>query len=225
MNNRISNQLALSINGPEPEAAVDRLDLPDAEIYFYRAFFSKEESDRYFAELLNETPWRQEQIKWYGKMMDLPRLTAWYGDQGKAYRYSGITVEPNAWTPTLLAIKHAIEKETGATFNSVLLNRYRSGRDSVAWHCDDEPGLGPEPVIGSVSFGETRPFNMRHKRRSDAKTKIELSHGSYLLMKGRTQESWLHEIPKTTRSLGERINLTFRTIVEVPRKPSGRQNS
>jgi len=210
---RASNQLGLNLDS-NVDTNPDYLALQDAEVYFYRTFFSKQESDSYLYDLLSNTPWKHEQIRWYGKMIDLPRLTAWFGDEGKVYKYSGIVVEPHPWTPTLLKIKQAIEAKTGVTFNSVLLNLYRNGRDSVAWHSDDEPELGPEPIIGSVSFGETRPFNFRHKGQPNLRARVELSHGSYLIMKGRTQETWVHEIPKTSRQIRERINLTFRTIVE-----------
>ncbi len=215
MNIHIGKQLGFGEQPPLQGEEAERLPLPDAEVYFYRVFFSAAESDRFLTELLEKTPWKQEQIRWYGKLINLPRLTAWYGDAGKVYKYSGITVEPNAWTDSLLKIKALIEAATGVVFNSVLLNLYRDGRDSVAWHSDNEAELGPQPVIGSVSFGETRPFNFRHKKTPSLRAKVELSHGSYLLMKGPTQDCWVHEIPKTSRKVRERINLTFRTIVDV----------
>jgi alkylated DNA repair dioxygenase AlkB len=215
MNSRVGSQLSFEGAAASLETEPEVLNLPDAEVYFYRAVLPKSQSDVLFQELLKSTPWKQEQIRWYGKLMDLPRLTAWYGDEGKVYKYSGITVEPNPWTPPLLTIKAAVEERSGTTFNSVLLNLYRSGRDSVSWHSDDEPGLGLHPVIGSFSLGETRTFNLRHKADPSLRAKVDLSHGSYLLMKGQTQAQWLHEIPKTSRQIGPRINLTFRTIVEV----------
>jgi alkylated DNA repair dioxygenase AlkB len=143
---------------------------------------------------------------------DLPRLTAWYGDPAKTYVYSGITVRSLEWIAPLLEIKRRIEGVSDYSFNSVLLNRYRNGSDSVSWHADDEPELGQNPLIGSVSFGEARSFQMKHKF-LDEKRKIILEHGSYLLMKGSTQHYWLHQIPKSKRALGERINLTFRDII------------
>jgi alkylated DNA repair dioxygenase AlkB len=211
-----ANQLGLDFMETQqgPSRTPETFDLPEANIVFYREFFSPEESNSFMSDLLANTAWRQEQIKWYGKPMDLPRLTAWYGDEGKVYKYSGITVEPTPWTPLLLHIKQAIEDVSGLTFNSVLLNLYRNGRDSVSWHSDDEPGLGVNPIIGSVSFGETRPFNFRHKKDKNLRFKVDLTSGSYLLMRGPTQDFWDHEIPKTSRSIGPRINLTFRRIVE-----------
>ncbi|MBI3743295.1 MAG: alpha-ketoglutarate-dependent dioxygenase AlkB [Chloroflexi bacterium] len=197
----------------EPQA--ERIDLPDADVVFYRSFFSGDESDRFFEELTTHAAWKQERIKYYGKVMDLPRQTAWYGDEGKSYVYSGIRVDPQPWTATLLTIKRRVESVSEVTFNSVLLNLYRHGRDSVAWHSDDEPDLGPDPVIGSVSFGETRTFWFRHRRDHSLRFKIELPHGSYLLMRGQTQHFWVHQIPKTTRHCEPRINLTFRVIKEV----------
>ncbi|MGZ4044594.1 MAG: alpha-ketoglutarate-dependent dioxygenase AlkB family protein, partial [Bacteroidia bacterium] len=152
----------------------------------------------------------------YGKMIDLPRLTAWYGENDKPYKYSGIPMNPHPWTSDLLRIKEKIEKEAGTEFSSVLLNLYRKGQDSVNWHSDDEKELGTNPVIGSVSFGETRVFQLKHKY--DTKLKkidIPLTHGSFLLMKGTTQHYWQHQIPKTTREIKPRINLTFRVIKNV----------
>jgi alkylated DNA repair dioxygenase AlkB len=186
--------------------------MPDADIVLYPDFFNVTESDRFLEHLLVHTAWKQEHIRLWGKMMALPRLTAWYGDAGKAYTYSGLTVHPHPWTPTLLAIKRRIETVTEAHFNSVLLNLYRDGCDSVAWHSDDETELGPHPVIGSVSFGATRRFQFKHKDRRTHRTSIALPHGSLLLMQGTTQHCWLHCLPKTTRTCGPRINLTFRVI-------------
>jgi alkylated DNA repair dioxygenase AlkB len=198
--------------GQNVPRAFERLDMPDAEVVFYRNFFSKEQSDTYYEDLRCNANWKQEQIKFYGKLIDLPRLTAWYGDEGKKYTYSGITVEPDPWTPMLLTIKNEIEAVSGVIFNSVLLNFYRGERDSVAWHADDEPELGHNPVIGSVSLGETRGFQFKHKRDKSLRIKIDLPHGSYLLMKGPTQDHWLHQVPKETKSRQPRINLTFRVI-------------
>jgi alkylated DNA repair dioxygenase AlkB len=187
--------------------------MPDGDVVFYPNFFDLTESDKFFSDLLNEINWRQDKIKWYGKEIDLPRLTAWYGDNDKCYTYSGIPMNPEAWTPTLLSIKKRIEAVAEVNFNSVLLNRYRGGRDSISWHSDDEPELGEKPVIGSVSFGDTRRFQFRHKVRKDlSKIELGLTHGSFLLMKGQTQQFWQHQIPKTSKPLKPRINLTFRVI-------------
>jgi len=187
--------------------------MPDGEVVIYHSLFNKAESDQCFQELLSGIKWRQDKMKLYGKEFDLPRLTAWYGDEGKSYTYSGIPMNPEAWTPTLLSIKRRIEEVAEVKFNSVLVNLYCSGKDSVSWHSDDEPELGKEPTIGSVSFGEARRFQLRHKFNKNLdKVEINLSHGSFLIMKGSTQHFWQHQIPKTSKLLRERINLTFRII-------------
>ena len=188
-------------------------DLPDAEVVLYENLFTKEESNKLFKSLIEAIKWQQDQIKFYGKLIDLPRLTAWYGVNDKPYTYSGIPMNPNPWNEDLLFIKKRIEKKANVDFSSCLLNYYRNGKDSVNWHQDNEKELGQNPVIGSVSFGETRPFQLKHLDREDLeKVDIHLSHGSFLLMKGTTQHYWKHQIPKTTRDIKARINLTFRII-------------
>lgn len=188
------------------------IDLPDADLLYFRRLFPKEDADSLFLALQQEIHWQQEKITLYGKTHDVPRLTSWYGDPRKTYMYSGIRVETRLWTPTLMEIKRKIEVVSNTTFNSVLLNRYRGGSDGVSWHADDEPELGTNPTIGSVSFGQSRPFQMKHKFDNKLKQIIGLDHGSYLLMKGKTQHYWLHQIPRTRRALGERINLSFRVV-------------
>lgn len=194
------------------EPVKQKLDMIDAEVYFYRDFFSKKEADNYFRILKNEIKWQQDFIKFYGKEMLIPRLTAWYGETDKPYTYSGIPMKPHPWSKELMEIKERIEKEAKVTFTSVLLNQYRTGKDSVSWHSDDEKELGRNPVIGSVSFGEERPFHFKHKEDKNLKEKILLTHGSFLLMGGETQHHWKHQIPKTSREILPRINLTFRVI-------------
>lgn len=184
------------------------LRMPDADVNFYPAFFSIAESDAYFKMLAEKIAWEALTIGTPRGRVSLPRLVAWYGEV--EYKYSGIMHPPRAWTPTLLEIKSRIEIIAAITFNSVLLNYYRDGRDSVAWHADDEPELGRAPVIGSVSFGATREFQFRHKSKKDLKANIELTDGSLLMMRGATQRHWLHRIPKTETPVGARINLTFR---------------
>jgi alkylated DNA repair dioxygenase AlkB len=188
------------------------INIPDGDVSICLNLFSAQESDKFFEVLKNEIDWKQEQINFFGKTHDIPRLTAWYGDLGKSYSYAGISVEPSSWTDTLLQIKEKIESVSNVKFNSVLLNRYRSGNDGVSWHSDDEPELGVNPIIGSVSFGQSRPFHLKHKDLEGVKEKVTLEHGSYLLMKGETQHKWLHQIPKSKKEMGERINLTFRII-------------
>jgi alkylated DNA repair dioxygenase AlkB len=166
---------------------------------------------------LETTAWRQDVFKMYGKEMPFPRLTAWCGDDGTAYTYSGLGNIPGPWTPPILEVKRAVELPCGVTFNSVLLNRYRGGQDSVSWHADDEPEFGKNPVIASVSFGGTRLFQLKHRKRKELKASIDLTHGSLLIMRGGTQENWLHQVPKTKRPVQERVNLTFRVVVAEQR--------
>lgn len=195
-----------------PQLTPQTLQLPDADIVFYPSIFSPSESDRLYADLYTQTAWQEKIITIQGRSIPIPRLTAWYGDAGGTYTYSGITMTPEAWTPTLLQIKTKVEQLSGTPFNSVLLNLYRNGRDSVAWHSDDEPELGQNPVIASVSLGATRRFALKHKHRKDLKQTIDLFHGSCLLMQGSTQHYWQHQIPKTAKPVAARINLTFRLV-------------
>ncbi len=190
----------------------ESLSMPDGDVLLYRTLFDGKESNQLFSELHDNTNWKQESVKLYGKLVPIPRLTAWYGDSGKSYTYSKIAMSPEPWTPTLLVIKSKIEALSGVQFNSVLLNLYRHGSDSVAWHSDDEPELGENPVIGSVSFGGTRRFMFRHKYKKELKKEVVLTHGSFLIMKGATQHFWQHQIPKTAKKIEPRINLTFRII-------------
>ena len=211
-----SQSVLPDIFSPLPDCgseAVEKIDLPDAEVLLFRNLFSKNEADALFEELRQAVSWQREKINLYGKEYALPRLTAWYGEPNKTYIYSGITVEASPWIPVILKIKERIERVSNVPFNSVLLNRYRNGSDGVSWHADDEPELGENPVIGSVSLGEERSFQMKHKTDKNAKNKaILLENGSYLLMQGPTQHHWLHQIPKSKRSMNERINLTFRNV-------------
>jgi alkylated DNA repair dioxygenase AlkB len=187
--------------------------LPDAEIILYESFFDDAESAALFDELLGQTAWAQRYVKIYGQQYAEPRLTAWYGEAGKQYSYSGITLQPLPWTPTLWGIKQRVDAAAKATFNSVLLNLYRDGRDSNGWHQDNEPELGQNPMIASVSLGGTRRFQLRHKfRREVPKVELDLSPGSLLVMAGPTQHYWQHQIPKTKKPVAARLNLTFRII-------------
>ena len=197
----------------EHSQACSRIEMADGDVYLFPSLFSECEANRLFDVLRRDILWRQENIKLYGKVNQLPRLTAWYGDPGTTYRYSGITVEPSPWMPALLEIRARIEQVSSARFNSVLLNLYRDGSDSMAWHADDEPELGRNPVIGSVSFGQSRTLQLKHKTEKVSRQNIQLANGSYLLMQGPMQHHWLHQIAKSRRPLGERINLTYRKIL------------
>jgi alkylated DNA repair dioxygenase AlkB len=205
---QLESKPAKTVETPVKEKKIISL---NGEAIFYSQFFTIEESDQFFKELENDVNWKQDYIKLYGKPIPLPRLTAWYGDEGKSYIYSGIEQHPDPWTSTLEMIKNRIESVANVKFNSVLLNLYRDGKDSVSWHSDDEPELGENPIIGSVSLGGTRRFCLKHKE-SNQKIEIELAHGSFLLMRGELQHYWLHQVPKTQKAVTPRINLTFRII-------------
>ena len=183
----------------------------NGEYLFLPDFFTKLESDKYFQKLKNDIRWKQESMNMYGKQVMFPRLTAWYGDNDKPYSFSGITLSPHSWTKELSKIKDKIEPIAKTQFNSVLLNRYRDGNDSISWHTDAEKELGINPIIASVNFGATRKFQLRHIKTKE-KIEIELTHGSLLIMQGELQHFWQHQVPKTTQKVTERINLTFRVI-------------
>lgn len=187
-------------------------DLPEAEIIYYPSFFDTPKAEMIFKELLATIPWQQDEIKLFGKTHPQPRLTALFGNEGKPYSYSNITMQPHPWTSILEKIKIKIEEVANANFSTVLLNLYRDGKDSNGWHADDEKELGQNPIIASVSFGAERYFHLKHKSNKDLKQKILLKNGSLLLMKGSTQHHWLHQIPKTAKPIEPRINLTFRII-------------
>ena len=173
-----------------------------------------------FDRMFSEVKWQEREIVLFGKRMLQPRLVAWQGDPGKSYRYSGSTWEPDPWSPSVLEIRNRIEEwfhekmdqRGGASFNGVLLNLYRSGSDSMGWHRDNEPELGPEPLIASVSLGAVRRFVLRNREHPERKHVLELPHGSLLVMGGATQRDWEHSLPKSARVQGARINLTFRRL-------------
>jgi alkylated DNA repair dioxygenase AlkB len=161
--------------------------------------------------LWSELDWRQDSIVLFGRRVQQPRLSAWLGDAGARYRYSGLSLEPLPWNPALRGLRHALESRLGRPFNSVLVNAYRDGRDSMGWHADDEPELGQEPVIASVSLGACRRFVVRRVQTREL-TEFHLEHGSLLVMSGSSQAEFRHALPKTSRPCGLRINLTFRQI-------------
>lgn len=188
------------------------LDLQDAEVRYYPVFFDSSESDRLKHELLKMHTWRQDTIKIFGREILQPRLSAWHGDPAALYTYSSLQLQPEPWTDTLLHIKSRIEKVTKTSYNSVLLNLYRDGQDSMGWHSDDEKELRENPVIASLTFGEARIFHFRHRFQKSLRHKITLENGSLLLMSGKTQHYWQHQVPKTKRKIAERMNLTFRQV-------------
>lgn len=184
--------------------------VPDGELSFLAQLELSLPNSEVLARLLAETAWRSESITLWGKQFLQPRLTAWHGEA--AYTYSGLRLEPLPFTPLQQEIRAAVEAASGRRFNSVLLNYYRDGRDSMGMHSDDEPELGAEPAIASVSFGAARTFILQHKR-TKQRVKVDLTDGSLLLMAGQLQENWTHGINKITREVGARVNLTFRLIV------------
>lgn len=178
----------------------------------HRGVISSEAADRAMAALTAEVDWEQPTIRMYGKTIPQPRLVAWFGDRGLTYSYSGTTMHPHDWTPTLESLKTSSEVVAGAAFNSGLVNLYRDGADSVAWHADDEPELGTEPIIASLSLGAERRFHLKH-RESGETVRVDLPAGSVVVMSGRCQSDWVHQISKTKRPVEPRINLTFRRIL------------
>lgn len=187
--------------------------MPDADVSILYEIETPTDYETMLAKLISETVWRQESVKIYGKEYQQPRLVALYGDSGKKYDYSGISLRPLPWTNLLLEVKRRVEECADESFNAVFLNLYRDHNDSMGFHSDDEKELGREPTIVSVTFGATRVFRMKHKFRSDVPIqKIPLSSGTVLLMKGKTQHFWKHGINKQTEPCGPRVNLTFRTI-------------
>lgn len=182
-------------------------------IHYQADFLEKEQANKWLEQLQKEIEWKQYPITIFGKTYMQPRLIAWYGEEGIAYSYSNTQLVAEAWTPTLLRIKKKVETASNTIFNSVLLNLYRDGQDSMGWHSDDEKELGDSPVIASVSLGAARKFQFRKKADKTQKIAIELASGSLLLMQGDTQQQWQHQIAKTKKCLNPRINLTFRHII------------
>ena len=204
------------------------ISLKNAELLFIESFFDKDEADYLQKELTENIAWQQGEIMMFGKKVLEPRLTAWYGDEGKVYTYSGKTQVPMLWNKPLLSIKNRIEQVTTPSvfltkttkyalipkqFNSVLLNYYRNGTDSMGFHSDDEKELGLNPTIASVNFGESRRFIFRRKDDKNEKFELLLTHGSLLIMSGEMQHYWQHAVPKEPKKTKPRINLTFRWIL------------
>jgi len=191
------------------EASLQAIPIEDGELALLQRLPLPLGNAEVFERLLRETAWRHDSIVVYGKRHLQPRLTAWHGEAG--YTYSGLRLEPLPMTPLLAQLRSAVEAATGHRYNSVLLNYYRDGADSMGMHSDNEPELGPQPSIASLSYGATRTFILRHKR-SKRTVKLDLADGNLLLMAGSLQENWLHGINKTAKPTGPRLNLTFRYI-------------
>jgi alkylated DNA repair dioxygenase AlkB len=199
-----------------PQAEGVSVALPDAGLILFERVDLGCDPQDLLRRLIEDTPWRAEDITLFGKTYPQPRLLAWYGDEGARYTYSGICHQPMPWTEPLLQLKDIAQTLARSRFNSVLLNYYRDQRDSMGLHADDEPELGPEPVIASLSLGAERKLVFKHRRREFDSFSLALPSGSLLVMKGSTQRNWKHGIRKLTRPCGPRVNLTFRWIVPAP---------
>lgn len=184
----------------------------DGLLDYWPHFLSPEQAQELYLKLLQDTDWQSEVYQVYGKSVEAPRRVAWYGDSDATYTYSGITHQPLAWTPTLLQIKKQLEQTCHYHFNSVLLNLYRDGQDSMGWHADKEPELGPNPVIASLTLGQARLFKLRHNK-SKQVLDVTPESGALLLMHGTLQHYWQHSVPKSKKPMQPRINLTFRKII------------
>ena len=188
-------------------------ELPGAKLRYYQRFLSVDRANYYYKNFLETIPWQQEDVKVFGKVYAQPRLTSLHSDSLSSYTYSGLTLQPNPMTKTLFELLNLIQTVCQHDFNCVLLNLYRNGSDSNGWHADNEKELGKYPKIASFSLGAARFFHFKHRKIKKQRYKMELHHGSLLLMEGEMQKYWLHQIPKTKRQLEPRINLTFRKII------------
>ena len=191
-------------------ATPERLDLADAEVWLHKGVFPPSLAADHFDDLRRQLDWQEATITLFGKPVKSPRLSAWYGDV--PYCYSGLTWPACPWPAILEPIRDKAETLAGTSFNGVLANLYRDGRDSMGWHADDEPELGPDPVIASVVFGADRRFVMRHKLDKSRKIEVPLGNGDLLVMGTGVQIHWMHAVPKTAKTVGARINLTFRHL-------------
>jgi alkylated DNA repair dioxygenase AlkB len=188
------------------------LPLADAKVQYLANWLDNETADLLLYLFQRELDWSEGEIKIFGKKIKIPRLQAWYGDAGMNYEYSGVSMLPIPWHDELNKLKSRCEHQCSSPFNSVLANLYRHGQDSMGMHSDDEAELGIEPIIASVSLGEVRNFDFKHKVNGD-KFRLPLEHGSLLIMSGKTQKYWQHGIAKTKKQIKPRINFTFRQIL------------
>jgi len=194
----------------------ERLPLADADVRYAPCWLAREEADELFQRLQDEIPWERHRLRMFGRELEAPRLSCWIGDPGATYVYSRSRFEPRPWTPSLLSVRRRVEQACNARFNSVLANLYRDGDDAMGWHSDDEPELGTQPVIASLSLGAERRFRFRRRMprgvRAAPPVGLTLAHGSLLHMAGGTQHHYQHDLPKSAAVVGPRINLTFRLI-------------
>lgn len=204
------SQLSLFNDSKKDHAAA--LDIGGPAVKYMPNYLSSGESDALFLALLNLSGWRQDSISIFGRIHPLPRLHRWFAESNESYRWSGIHMQPEPFPIYLRELLVQVSKEANARFNTALGNLYRNEKDSVAWHSDDEPDLGPNPTIASISLGAARKFLMRKKNDHKQSRAFNLTHGSLLVMSGSTQVEWEHCIPKAATSVDARINLTFRAI-------------
>ncbi|WP_252271212.1 alpha-ketoglutarate-dependent dioxygenase AlkB family protein [Pseudomonas subflava] len=192
------------------------LELPGAELDYRPHWVDPATADAWFRQLAEQTPWEQPQLLIHGQRFPVPRLLAWYGDPEASYRYSGLLHRPLPWTPLLAEIRARVQEVAGQPLNGVLLNYYRDGNDSMGWHSDDEPALGPDPLVASLNLGGPRRFDLRRKGSGRIEHSLQLDNGSLLVMRGATQHHWQHQVAKTRKPVAPRINLTFRLIRSRP---------
>lgn len=187
--------------------------LPGAKLWFAPDWLAQAQADDLLAELRAQVAWETHRIRMFGRLVDSPRLSCWIGDPEAVYTYSGTRFTPQAWPVCLGPVRDRLAQVLGTRFNSVLANRYRDGRDYMGWHSDDEPALGKQPLIASLSLGGSRRFVLKHRQVTDLKLELTLPHGSLLVMGGDTQHHYRHALPRTAKPVGERFNLTFRSIL------------
>ena len=185
----------------------------DLKVRIEKNFFNQVDSNELLKKLISDLPWESMAIKMFGKDITIPRLQCWVGDKGCDYKYSGKKLNRQDWTTDLIMIREKIYKELNIDFNSVLVNYYRDGKDSMGWHSDNESELGPNPTIASISLGSERDLVFRNKINKEVLT-IPQTHGCLILIDGKTQKNWQHAIKKTRKVIGPRINLTFRNIID-----------
>lgn len=201
-------------DGNESSEAAIKHSIGDAELLEYPQIVDSTVADQMLETLIADIPWRQEYLRIAAKLLPIPRLQCWMGDRTSEYGYSGVRLTPAPWHETVKTIHDRVADLSGTAFNSVLINFYRNGQDSVAWHADDEAELGDTPVIASVSLGAERIFELKRKHQTPGKKyQLPLRHGSLLIMGGTMQQHWLHQLPKEKGLAEARINLTFRNIV------------
>lgn len=183
---------------------------PQPPVTYIPSFLSKEDADLLLAHCLNDLRWQQNHIRMLGKLLQVPRLETICGDEGCDYLYSGqVLLSPHPWTTALDLLRVDIEQSFGYKYNIVIGSWYRDGNDSIGWHSDSEPSMGISPAIASISLGATRKFQIKPKKGGEI-TSYQLGHGDLVIMHPGCQQTWVHQVPKTKKPVGIRINLTFR---------------